>query len=36
MVLSDGNSYPKSDLQEIAIGGVNQLPLNGFTGERIA
>lgn len=36
MVLSDGNYYPKSDLQEIAIGGVNQLPLNGFTGERIA
>ena len=36
MVLSDGNSYPKSDLKEIAIGGVNQLPLNGFTGERIA
>lgn len=36
MILSDGNSYPKSDLQEIAIGGVNQLPLNGFTGERIA
>ncbi|MBS5971136.1 MAG: cell wall-binding repeat-containing protein [Finegoldia magna] len=36
MVLSDGNSYPKSDLQEIAIGGVNQLPLNGFIGERIA
>lgn len=36
MVLSDGNSYPKSALQEIAIGGVNQLPLNGFTGERIA
>lgn len=36
MVLSDGNSYPKSDLQEIAIGGVNQLPLSGFTGERIA
>ena len=36
MVLSDGNSYSKSDLKEIAIGGVNQLPLNGFTGERIA
>lgn len=36
MVLSDGNSYPKSDLKEIAIGGLNQLPLNGFTGERIA
>lgn len=36
MVLSDGDSYPKSDLKEIAIGGVNQLPLNGFTGERIA
>ena len=36
MVLSDGNSYPKSNLKEIAIGGVNQLPLNGFTGERIA
>lgn len=36
MVLSYGNSYPKSDLKEIAIGGLNQLPLNGFTGERIA
>ncbi|MDU1214143.1 cell wall-binding repeat-containing protein [Finegoldia magna] len=36
MVLSDGNSYPKSNLKEIALGGVNQLPLNGFTGERIA
>ena len=36
MVLSDGNSYPKSDLQEIAIGGVNQLPLKGFKGRRVS
>ncbi|MDU5998743.1 MAG: cell wall-binding repeat-containing protein, partial [Finegoldia magna] len=32
MVLSDGNSYPSSNLKEIAIGGVNQLPLKGFKG----
>lgn len=36
MVLSDGNSYPKSNLNEIAIGGTNQLPLNGFDGKRIS
>ena len=35
MVLSDGNSYPSSNLKEIAIGGVNQLPLKGFKGQRI-
>ena len=35
MVLSDGNSYPSSNLKEIAIGGVNQLPLKGFKGKRI-
>ena len=36
MVLSDGNSYPQSNLQEIAIGGVNQLPLKGFKGKRVS
>lgn len=36
MVLSDGVKYPKSELNEIAIGGKNLLPLNGFTGERIS
>ena len=36
MVLSDGNSYPKSNLKEIAIGGKNQLPLKGFTGKRVS
>lgn len=36
MVLSDGNSYPKSNLKEIAIGGKNQLPLKGFKGRRVS
>ncbi|MDU4209383.1 MAG: cell wall-binding repeat-containing protein [Finegoldia magna] len=36
MVLSDGVTYPQSNLQEIAIGGVNQLPLKGFKGRRIS
>ena len=36
MVLSDGVTYPQSNLQEIAIGGVNQLPLKGFTGKRVS
>lgn len=36
MVLSDGVTYPQSNLQEIAIGGKNQLPLKGFTGRRIS
>ena len=36
MVLSDGNSYPKSNLKEIAIGGKNQLPLKGFKGKRVS
>ena len=36
MVLSDGVTYPQSNLQEIAIGGVNQLPLKGFKGKRVS
>ena len=36
MVLSDGVTYPKSNLQEIAIGGKNQLPLKGFKGRRVS
>ena len=36
MVLSDGLTYPQSNLQEIAIGGKNQLPLKGFTGRRVS
>lgn len=36
MVLSDGVTYPQSNLREIAIGGVNQLPLKGFTGKRVS
>ena len=36
MVLSDGNSYPSSNLKEIAIGGKKQLPLEKFKGERIS
>ena len=36
MVLSDGVAYPQSNLQEIAIGGVNQLPLKGFKGRRVS
>ena len=36
MVLSDGVTYPQSNLQEIAIGGKNQLPLNGFKGKRVS
>ena len=36
MVLSDGVTYPQSNLQEIAIGGINQLPLKGFTGKRVS
>ena len=36
MVLSDGLTYPQSNLQEIAIGGKNQLPLKGFTGKRVS
>ena len=36
MVLSDGLTYPQSNLKEIAIGGKNQLPLKGFTGRRVS
>lgn len=36
MVLSDGVTYPQSNLKEIAIGGVNQLPLKGFKGKRVS
>lgn len=36
MILSDGITYPQSNLQEIAIGGVNQLPLKGFKGRRVS
>lgn len=36
MVLSDGLTYPQSNLQEIAIGGKKQLPLKGFTGRRVS
>ena len=36
MVLSDGVTYPESNLKEIAIGGKNQLPLKGFTGKRVS
>ena len=36
MILSDGITYPQSNLQEIAIGGVNQLPLKGFKGKRVS
>ena len=36
MVLSDGVTYPQSNLQEIAIGGKNQLPLKGFKGKRVS
>ena len=36
MVLSDGLTYPQSNLQEIAIGGVNQLPLKSFKGKRVS
>ncbi|OXZ26294.1 cell wall-binding repeat-containing protein [Finegoldia magna] len=36
MVLSDGVTYPQLNLQEIAIGGKNQLPLKGFTGKRVS
>ncbi|EFK94352.1 cell wall protein V [Finegoldia magna ACS-171-V-Col3] len=36
MVLSDGETYPQSNLQEIAIGGTNQLPLKGFKGKRVS
>ena len=36
MVLSDGLTYPQSNLREIAIGGKNQLPLKGFTGKRVS
>ncbi|MDU4671209.1 MAG: cell wall-binding repeat-containing protein [Finegoldia magna] len=36
MVLSDGVTYPQSNLKEISIGGKNQLPLNGFTGKRVS
>ena len=36
MVLSDGVTYPKSNLKEIAIGGKNQLPLKGFKGRRVS
>ena len=36
MVLSDGETYPQSNLQEIAIGGKNQLPLKGFKGKRVS
>lgn len=36
MVLSDGVTYSQSNLQEIAIGGVKQLPLKGFKGKRVS
>ena len=36
MVLSDGETYPQSNLQEIAIGGTNQLPLKSFKGQRVS
>lgn len=36
MVLSDGKTYPQTNLKQIAIGGKNQLPLKGFTGRRIS
>ncbi len=36
MVLSDGVTYPQSNLKQIAIGGKNQLPLKGFTGRRVS
>ena len=36
MVLSDGVTYPESNLKEIAIGGKNQLPLKGFKGKRVS
>ena len=36
MVLSDGLTYPQSNLQEIAIGGKSQLPLKGFKGRRVS
>ena len=36
MVLSDGLTYPQSNLKEIAIGGKNQLPLKGFKGKRVS
>lgn len=36
MVLSDGLTYPQSNLQEITIGGKNQLPLKGFKGKRVS
>lgn len=36
MVLSDGVNYPQSNLQEITIGGKNQLPLKGFKGRRVS
>ena len=36
MVLSDGLTYPQSNLKEISIGGKNQLPLKGFTGKRVS
>ncbi|MSB17553.1 cell wall-binding repeat-containing protein [Finegoldia magna] len=36
MVLSDGVTYPQSNLKEIAIGGKNQLPLKGFKGRRVS
>ena len=36
MVLSDGLTYPQTNLKEIAIGGKNQLPLKGFKGKRVS
>ena len=36
MVLSDGVTYPQSNLKQIAIGGKNQLPLKDFTGRRVS
>lgn len=36
MVLSDGVTYPQSNLKQIAIGGKNQLPLKGFKGKRVS
>lgn len=36
LYLSDGKDLPKTDLKIVAVGGTKSLPLDGFSGKRIA
>lgn len=36
LLLTDGNTVPKLDMETIAVGGKKYMPLEGFTGKRIS